>query len=126
MSNLNLNGILNERGARYGSFEDNAAVAQHLKEVLTWCDPERLTPSQREALDMIFSKISRIISGDAGYVDTWVDIAGYAQLVAKELEFQELDKAEQVIGVYKRDPSFDEMLREHVCNHLSRKLENIA
>jgi hypothetical protein len=41
---------------------------------------------QREALDMIAHKIGRILNGDPNYADSWVDIAGYAKLVADRLE----------------------------------------
>jgi hypothetical protein len=41
---------------------------------------------QRESLEMIAHKISRIVNGDANYMDSWVDIAGYAQLVIDKLQ----------------------------------------
>jgi hypothetical protein len=41
---------------------------------------------QAEALDMIFSKIARIVIGDPNHTDSWIDIAGYAKLVADRLE----------------------------------------
>ena len=40
----------------------------------------------REALFMIAHKIGRIVNGDPWYADSWVDIAGYAKLVADRLE----------------------------------------
>ena len=45
-----------------------------------------LDSDQQEALDMICHKIGRIINGDPDYADSWVDIAGYAQLVANRLQ----------------------------------------
>jgi hypothetical protein len=45
-----------------------------------------LNPSQREALDMIQHKIGRILAGNPNHHDHWHDIAGYATLVANELE----------------------------------------
>lgn len=39
-----------------------------------------------EALEMIAHKIARICNGDPNYADNWVDIAGYATLVANRLE----------------------------------------
>lgn len=39
-----------------------------------------LSASQKEALDMIAVKVSRIVSGDPGYADHWDDIMGYALL----------------------------------------------
>ena len=41
---------------------------------------------QKEALEMIASKIARALSGDSNHLDNWVDIAGYAQLVVQKLE----------------------------------------
>jgi hypothetical protein len=35
---------------------------------------------------MIAHKLGRIVNGDPNYVDSWVDIAGYATLVAKRLQ----------------------------------------
>lgn len=77
-----LDDVLTERGARYGSFEGNAAIAQRLKcamrEAPGW---QRLSDAQREGLDMIQVKIARMLSGDPAYLDNAVDMAGYAQLV---------------------------------------------
>lgn len=47
------------------------------------CD---LDPDQREALEMIAHKIARILNGDPNYADSWVDIAGYAKLIADRLQ----------------------------------------
>jgi hypothetical protein len=86
---MNIDETLNERGARYGEFAGHAAVSQRLKEMarfeLSYRD-KRLADDQKEALDMIFHKIARIINGDPDYADSWVDIAGYATLVANRLE----------------------------------------
>jgi hypothetical protein len=35
---------------------------------------------------MVVHKIGRILNGDPHYADSWVDIAGYAKLVADRLE----------------------------------------
>jgi hypothetical protein len=78
---------LSERGSRYGAFEDNSVLSQDLKSIIAHTPgSDRLRKSQQEALDLIFTKISRIINGDSDYADNWVDIAGYAKLVADELE----------------------------------------
>lgn len=78
---------LTERGSRYGLFTEHAAITQKLKTVLysnaSW---DGLEPDQKEALEMIAHKIGRIINGDPNYADSWVDIAGYAKLVADRLE----------------------------------------
>lgn len=79
-------GILAERGKRYGAFIDNAMRAQVIKSELAaghaW---ENMSADQREALDQIATKISRIVTGDPDYVDNWDDIAGFATLVADRL-----------------------------------------
>jgi hypothetical protein len=82
--------ILDERGKRYGKFKDHAAIAQELKQALyrhmetvSKVDPDA---DQLEALEMICHKLARIVNGDPDYADSWVDIAGYAQLVADRLQ----------------------------------------
>lgn len=83
--------VLNERGKRYGKFTGHAAITQAIKSVMfnTRQDLE-LAADQREALEMIAHKIGRIINGDPDYADSWVDIAGYAKLVADRLEGKEI------------------------------------
>ena len=84
---------LAERGARYGDFADHAFIAQVLKAIMSgnfsglprenanikkgW---ERLSFTQRQALEVIADKIARILNGDPNYADNWHDIAGYAKL----------------------------------------------
>lgn len=81
-----LDAILAERGSRYGDFRGHSDISQELKEVMhateNW---ERLNSSQKESLEMIAHKIGRILNGDPNYEDSWADIAGYAELVAKQL-----------------------------------------
>lgn len=83
-----LDTTLTERGSRYGTFAGHAEIAQRLKGVYMGFVVDRgtdLKPDQLEALDMICHKIARVINGDPNYVDSWVDIAGYAKLVADRL-----------------------------------------
>ena len=81
--------ILTERGSLYGKFSGHARVTQDLKEILKSAICANFnfgfTPSQFEALDMICHKLGRIVNGDPNYADSWVDIAGYAQLIVDEL-----------------------------------------
>ena len=78
---------LAERGERYGAFKDQAVIAQALATVIRGSvGYTRLAPDQREALSVIFNKISRIVNGDPNYSDSWHDIAGYATLVDKRLK----------------------------------------
>ena len=82
--------ILKERGERYGLFKNHAAIAQELKRAIYrhMDQVSKVEPDadQLEALEMICHKIARIINGDPDYADSWVDIAGYATLVAERLE----------------------------------------
>ena len=78
--------ITQVRHKTHGDFGDNAYVSQRLKDVLhrpTW---NALTDVQKEAVDMICLKLSRIVSGKSGEKDHWVDIAGYADLARQEIE----------------------------------------
>jgi hypothetical protein len=79
---------LAERGKRYGEFPGHAHITMDLKRVMADAIIKRkvsLADDQTEALHMIAHKIGRILNGDPNYVDSWVDIAGYAQLVANRL-----------------------------------------
>lgn len=83
-----LDAVLTERGSRYGVFMGHAHVTQDLKHAITMhlaTRNKKLQVDQQEALDMICHKIGRIVNGDANYDDSWVDIAGYAQLVVDRL-----------------------------------------
>lgn len=84
-----LNDILNERGARYGTFAGQAEISQHLKIVVrSYLDKRSkvLADDQMEAVEMICHKLARIINGDPDYHDSWTDVAGYSQLVADRLQ----------------------------------------
>ena len=84
-----IDATLAERGKRYGEFEDHAAITQLFKRMTSRFLEDQnkppLSASQQESLDMIFHKIGRILNGDPNYADSWIDIAGYAKLVANEL-----------------------------------------
>ena len=79
--------VLNQRQATYGSFTKNAEVSQMLKYFMTQGTNYKQMPvPHREALEMIVHKIARIVNGDPNYIDNWVDIIGYSQLVIKEIK----------------------------------------
>lgn len=82
----NINETLNERGKRYGGFAENARLAQRFKTLLHSGESWKEMPAHgKEALEMITGKICRILNGDPSYADSWIDIAGYAQLEVKVL-----------------------------------------
>lgn len=72
---------LEERGRNYGEFSDVSETIQSLKEIVRnnerW---RRLDPHMKEAIEMILHKIGRIVNGNPRHLDSWHDIAGYAQL----------------------------------------------
>lgn len=78
---------LKDRGAIYGDFTDNAKIAQEIKDSLrsggSWA---LMNPAQREAVDVIASKLSRIVTGDPNYKDNAHDIQGYAKLYEDRCE----------------------------------------
>ena len=90
-TNTDIKTILKERGDRYGSFDGHARITQSLKQefVVNAKKYSTMSDSQKEAIDMIFHKIGRIGNGDPNYLDSWVDIVGYAQLVVDELKAEE-------------------------------------
>lgn len=82
-----INKVLAERGVNYGDFSFVAFRSQQIQNHLRVHDPEKqYTPTQREALQMIASKLARIVTGNPGHRDSWIDIAGYAQLAANSIE----------------------------------------
>lgn len=81
--------ILKERGNRYGEFKDNADISQALKNRITHGKSyQELDTIHKEALHNILQKIARIVNGDPNYIDNWVDIIGYSQLVLDEIDKQ--------------------------------------
>jgi hypothetical protein len=80
---------LNTRAQDYGKFKDGAALMQGIKRLLAdhAAKHDKLfADDQWEALEMIVHKIGRIVNGNPDKVDSWVDIAGYATLVADRLQ----------------------------------------
>lgn len=82
---------LNTRGSKYGKFKNIGVICQEFKTVLnSHINTDKLEPYQIEALEMILHKITRILNGDPTYLDNWHDIAGYATLVEKTLQGEEI------------------------------------
>lgn len=81
--------ILDDRATNYGSFLTMSKVTQRLKAVahqFAGQNNKTFDADQAEALDLIFTKIGRILNGDPNHIDSWIDIAGYATLVADRLQ----------------------------------------
>lgn len=86
-----------EREKTHGDFRLNAIISQTIKgafasmyqvspETMVYTSWAKLPVVQREALDQIALKISRILSGGHMHKDNWVDIAGYAHLGGEACE----------------------------------------
>ena len=86
---MEIDKILAERGERYSKngYGEVALVAQNIKAAMkdstNWA---KLPADQRESLEMVATKISRILNGDPTYIDSWADCIGYLQLVVDRLE----------------------------------------
>ena len=84
-----IDAILDQRANQYGSFLQSAHLAVTLKGTMHNAIARadlHLFPDQLLALDMIAVKISRILTGNPSHLDSWLDIAGYAKLVADRLQ----------------------------------------
>lgn len=82
--------ILEERGGNYGDFHTQANLSQTLKAIVMQhyvnIHNESMPNFMAESLAMICHKIARIVNGNPMYKDSWVDIAGYSQLVVDILD----------------------------------------
>ena len=81
--------LLDKRAEQYGSFMFSANIAIRLKGIMHNAIAQQdmnVAPDQLLALDMIAVKISRLLAGNPSHLDSWVDIAGYAKLVADRLQ----------------------------------------
>ena len=84
-----VNSILDVRANNYGKFKDGAELMQSLKRSLAAHAAKHdktFADDQWEALEMIIHKMGRIVNGNPDVTDHWVDIAGYATLIADRLE----------------------------------------
>lgn len=71
-------GLLDQRGATHGDYRAMSIRIQQIKTIMRmgskWID---MSEPQKEALELIATKIGRIIEGDPEYLDHWRDGAGY-------------------------------------------------
>ena len=81
--------VLDTRADQYGSFMQSSDTVIRIKGIMHNAvarNAVHLYPDQLQALDMIATKISRIVHGNPNHLDSWTDIAGYATLVADRLQ----------------------------------------
>lgn len=89
LGTTDVDGILNNRAKDYGKFKDGAALMQGIKRLLAEharVHDKLFADDQWEAIEMIVHKMGRILNGNPDKIDNWVDIAGYATLVADRLD----------------------------------------
>jgi len=89
VESVSVDKTLDARAEMYGKFKDGAALMQSIKRELSAHAAKHnktFADDQWEALEMIVHKIGRIVNGDPDVTDHWVDIAGYATLIAERLE----------------------------------------
>lgn len=83
--NMETEELLEDRQSTHGDFRTNARLSQNLKHVFrTYEGWDHLDDVEKEVLDMISLKISRILSGRSLERRHWEDIAGYAHLALRE------------------------------------------
>jgi len=89
VESVSVDKTLDARAEMYGKFKDGATLMQSIKRELSAHAAKHgktFADDQWEALEMIVHKIGRIVNGDPDVTDHWVDIAGYATLIAERLE----------------------------------------
>jgi|HubBroStandDraft_3_1064219.scaffolds.fasta_scaffold01536_10 hypothetical protein len=77
------------RGATHGDYTNMSLRIQTIKSAMhsgpQW---DNMSPGQREALELIATKIGRIVCGDPNHHDHWRDIVGYATLALDRIEYK--------------------------------------
>ena len=78
-----VNEVLLARAMTHGDYDAHAGMTQALLRTFFQADPiHAYTPAQTESIHMIFHKLGRIHAGDPNFRDHWLDICGYATLIA--------------------------------------------
>lgn len=85
---MSIDQTLEDRGKQYGgSYAEQAEIVQALKKIAhnapQW---DGMSADKKESIDLIFTKLSRILYGNPDHHDSWHDIIGYARLIEKELD----------------------------------------
>ena len=94
MTTINITEVLTERGNRYGSYFSNALYTQNIyaEVMLMWTGNACKFPCKpidaviKETVHMVIHKLSRRLNGDKNYLDNYVDIIGYIQVMVDTFE----------------------------------------
>ncbi len=90
--NKNLDKVLKDRGTMYGDYSKMAECICEMQRLVAQYQPKNesgrlhMTDAQHHSLDMIMTKIGRIITGNPNHSDNWLDIEGYARLARENIE----------------------------------------
>lgn len=77
--------LTDTRQSTHGDFRTNARISQHLKAAVRGYEGwDHLDDVEKESIDMICLKLSRIVSGKSLERKHWEDVEGYAHLAVKE------------------------------------------
>lgn len=79
--------ILKEREITHGDYATKCDTIQYMKNAMRSTNGfYKLESDQAESLELILTKIGRILHGDPNHIDSWLDIAGYSQLIVNRLQ----------------------------------------
>lgn len=88
-NHVSIEDILKQREATHGDFPMKATTIQVLKNIMRGTEKWRdLSFAQQESLDMIMTKVGRILHGNPNEPDHWLDIIGYTKLISDDIEEQ--------------------------------------
>lgn len=95
---MDIQKTLASREGSHGSYKARSVIEQNIKRAMQDSPNWRSLPDDiRSSLEMIATKISRILMGDPEFHDSWHDIIGYAKLVEDRLSPEPLDKQIQIV-----------------------------
>lgn len=116
---------IENREPTYGNFAHRSRIAMGIKNAMMLADGwSRLTDAQKQALQTIADKVSRILNGDPNHLDSWHDIGGYALLIEEEI--QQAERNRKQVAMFKPE----ELPGEKVDNYpgafiqIARQMEN--
>lgn len=92
-----------DRDAEYGDPRQNMSCAGELKSVIRRYMVRDITPAELEALDMVLTKMSRVVTGPQVKRDTFTDMATYAA-IAGEMALRA--QLEQDVQALEATPSY--------------------
>ena len=100
---------LKERGSTHGSFSESSMTVQRLK-LLMYESPNwnKMSAAQRDALEMVQHKIGRILYGDFNFLDSFRDIAGYAQLAYDDMASKDGTTDVRAVKLVRRQGKWEE------------------